>query len=381
MKNYIFGLSILSSLCFGCSTSQDNQPTSFSLEVQDSISIDYLKPRYLIDYDPIQGKYLLSNESYYQYLEVNESGEIIREDSIPWDGPNAVSVILGMGYSKGKLALATQTDGFKFYENGQPLGKLKIPYPYTSFSFLPELSLLAWNGGYLFPRFMAESELAGGFTEEFYRNTYANPLFSFLKEGDSIRHLVLLPKESRFLNGQYHGGLTLVPRLQGEDLYVLTWVRPEILHYKAEGDEFIYQRTITLDLKNWVGYDEVPMNQAESFYDNFRKKMPGTVRGIYPVGDYFLIQYQNGISEDLFPQAKTESGNFDSEKINELNPPLLAVLDKDLNVLATGLELPKGVNGQLVVNKQGKLVGLKNPALSSTEDSFLILYQMDLNAN
>lgn len=381
MKNqFIFLLGIAACL-LSCKRAEVEKPSSFSLILEDSLMIDYLEPRYLVDYNVSTGNYLLSNDSYYRYMEVDDSGKIIHEDSIPWDGPNAVSMILGMGYYKGKVALATDREGFRFYEKGQPAGQLSVPYPYTSFNFLPKLSLISWNGGFLYPRFMEESAMEGGFTEEFYTKTYTEPLFSFQKEGDSIRFLVALPPDSRFLNGQYHGSPVLVPFLKGGDLYLLDWIRPEILHYRAEGDEFVYQRTVNLPFEKWVGYDEVSMNQASSFYESFGKKMPGTVRDIYAVGEYFLVQYQNGIAEDVFPQTKNESGGMDSEKVYQLNPPLLAVLDKDLNVLSTGIPLPKGVNGQLVVNKQGQLVGLKNPSLSPTEDPGIVIYRMKLQVD
>lgn len=376
-KHFLSLLACVFFLC-SCDKASPEKPTSFSLVLQDSLLIDQLEPRYLIDYDAAKGHYLLSSNSYYQYMEVDESGNILSKDSIPWDGPEAVSMILGMGYANGKVALVSDSKGFLFYENGRPVDELKVPYAYTSFNFLPKLSLLPWNGGFLYPRFMAESELEGGFTEEFYSKTYSDPLFSFQKEGDSIRFMVSLPEEAQFLDGQFHGSLVLVPFLKGKDLYLLDWIRPEILHYRDEGGEFIHQRTINLPFDKWVGYDPVPMNQASSFYESFGKKMPGTVRDILAVGDYFLVQYQNGISEELFPQAKNESGRMDPEKIYQLNPPLLAVLDQELNVLAKGIELPQGVNGQMVVNKQGELVGMKNPSLSSTEEEGLILYRMKL---
>ncbi|GMQ24311.1 hypothetical protein Aoki45_09930 [Algoriphagus sp. oki45] len=381
MKKHFLSLLAFAFFLYSCDKASTEKPISFSLELEDSLMIDQLEPRYLVDYDPAKEKYLLTSDSYFHYLEVDESGKILGRDSIPWDGPNAVSMILGMGYAKGKVALATDSKGFLFYENGNPVDQLTIPYPYTSFNFLPKLSLLPWNGGYLYPRFMAESELEGGFTEEFYSKTYSDPLFAFQKEGDSIRFMVSLPKEAQFLDGQFHGSLVLVPYLNGNDFYLLDWIRPEILHYKDEEGEFVYQRTINLPLESWVGYDPVPMNQASSFYESYGKKMPGTVRDFISIGEYFLVQYQNGIAEDVFPQAKNESGRMDPEKIYQLNPPLLAVLDQNLKVLTKGIELPKGVNGQLVVNKQGQLVGMKNPSLSSTEEEGLVLYRMKLKVD
>ncbi|GMQ29738.1 hypothetical protein [Algoriphagus confluentis] len=381
MKNQCLCLFSSAVFLFSCGPSATERPPTFSLVLEDSLVIDQLEPRYLIDYDASKGKYLLSNESYYHYLEVDESGEILRKDSIPWDGPNAVSMILGMGYADGKVALATDSKGFLFYENGNPVDQLSIPYAYTSFNFLPKLTLIPWKGGYLYPRFMAESELEGGFNEEFYSKTYSDPLFAFQKEGDSLQFMVSLPEEAQFLDGQFHGSLVLVPYLNGNDFYLLDWIRPEILHYKDEGGEFVYQRTIILPLESWVGYDPVPMNQASSFYESYGKKMPGTVRDIFPIGAYFLVQYQNGIAEDVFPKAKNESGRLDPEKIYQLNPPLLAVLDQNLTVLATGIELPGGVNGQLVVDKQGQLIAVKNPSLSSTEEEGLVLYRMKLKVD
>ncbi|MBC6368625.1 hypothetical protein [Algoriphagus sp. AK58] len=378
MKKLILLLSGIVLGCFSCNTTKDQPKESYSLQVEDSVMIDHLGSLYLIDYDYQSDKYLLSDESFYSYVEVDAEGNKTYEGKLPVDGPDAIEMALGMGYFRGNVTVATANQGFKMFDKGALVGQISIPYQYNSFNFLPQLGLSEWNGGILYPRFLADSIMQAGFTEEFYAKTYSDPIFEFQKEGEGLRNLGELPKDSPFLNGNYHGSLVTVYHLDSENLYLLSWVRPDILKFEAKNGDLKFVESVSLDLGNWVSYDETPMSNAQNFYETYRKKMPGTVRNIHPVGDYFLLQYQSGIPEDVFSTILDAEGRPNPEQLAKLNPPLIAVLDKNLKVLSNGLRLPPASNGEFVVTKDGAIVVSKNPNLSETEDSGIILYKLKL---
>lgn len=363
---------------YSCNPTTEQAEKNFSLHVVDSVVIDHLGSLYLLDYEETSDRFLLSNESYFNYVEVNSKGEKLYEGKLSVDGPDAVEMALGMGYFRGNVGVATSNQGFKLFNKGALVGQISIPYSYNSFNFLPQLGLSEWNGGILYPRFMADSIMEAGFTEEFYAKTYSDPLFEFQKEGEGLRNLGFLPQFSPFLNGNYHGSPVTVYHLDSENLYLLSWVRPEILKYDAKNGDLTFVESVSLGLENWVSYDETPMSNAQNFYESFRKKLPGTVRNIQPVGDYFLVQYQLGIPEDVFATILDTEGRPNPEQIASLNPPLIAVLDRNLKVLSKGLRLPPACNGDFVVTKDGELVVSKNPNLSETEDPGTILYKLKL---
>ena len=366
---------------FSCSPTIDQTAVNYSLEIEDSVMINHLGSLYLIDYDSKNDKFLLSDESFYNYVEANKEGEKVFEGRLPVDGPDAIDMALGMGYFRGNIAVATANQGFKLFDQGVSVGAIKIPYAYNSFNFLPKIGLTEWNGGILYPRLLADSLMAAGFTEEFYARGYTDPLFEFQKEGQEVKNLGFLPETSPLRNGNFHGSLVLVYHLQGPNLYLLNWVRPEILKYSAENGDITAVETVNLGLENWVSYDETPLNNAQNFYETYRKKMPGTVRNIQSVGDYFLVQYQLGIPEEVFATILDGEGRLKSEEVAKINPPLIAVLDKNLKVLAKDLRLPPASNGDFVVTKEGHIVISKNPNLSETEDPGTILYKLKLKTD
>lgn len=376
MKKHCFSI-FISLIWFACQSPKED-PKSFSLTLKDSIYVDQLDPRYLVDYDRVNGKYLLSNNSYYEYLELDKDGKKLYEGKFPFDGPEAVDMIFGLGYYQGKVAIATLNDGFLFYEKGKKISELKIPYAYGSSVFLTQLSLMNWNGGVLYPKFLADSLLSQENSSGVYDVIYRSPLMEFQKEGEEIRTMVVLPEDSHYRNGNFHGELILVPMLDGKDFYLLTWNRPEILKYVAQEEGFVYDKTVKLDLDNWVPYTEVPMANSGQFYDSFSQKRPGSVSQLLKFGEYFLLYYQAGISEIDLQAIKGENGQVDPQLAYEKNPPLLAVLDSDLNILAQGLKFPSASSGMVVVSNENEVVIAKNPFFAEKEDPGLILYRLNL---
>src|SRR5688572_16018817 len=88
---------------FSCGENKESSsaPKSFSLEITDSIQVDFLGDMMLMDYDPKAGKYLLSTEVYYEYLEVDENGKILNHHKFSEDGVAPVSQAMGLGYFNG----------------------------------------------------------------------------------------------------------------------------------------------------------------------------------------------------------------------------------------------------------------------------------------
>lgn len=379
MRYYPLGFLCVFLGLFSCNEKEKgDSPISFRLVLEDSIKVDHLGNLYLLDYDKKEQKYLLANESYYEYMEVNDQGEKLYAGSIPVDGPDAVDMVIGMGYYQSKVGIATGTSGFKIFDGGQIVDEISIPYGYSSFSFLPQLGLNSWNGGVLYPRFTADSLMNDGFTEDFYSKSYSLPLFEFQRPGEPLRNLISLPKDSPFLNGNYHGSLVLAYELLENDLYLINWIRPEVIKYQRIEDDFQVVKTVDLEIENWISYDPVPFANASDFYASFRLKMPGSVRTIQSLGELILVQYQAGISEEDFAKLLDKNGRPQSDLVSQLNPTLVAILDQDLNVISKGLRLPESVNGEFTINAQGQIVVSKNPNLSAIEDEGIILYKLRL---
>lgn len=96
-------LSVFGMLIFSCSPNEqkEEKEKTYSLEIIDSVQVDYLGEMMLLDYDQNSEKYLLATDSYYEYLEVNDEGEILLHNKFSEEGTSPVNQALGLGYFNG----------------------------------------------------------------------------------------------------------------------------------------------------------------------------------------------------------------------------------------------------------------------------------------
>ena len=363
-------------VCFSCKTPDGKTAAkSFHLELVDSVLVDFQGDLHLADYDPQEQKYLLTDDANFSYLEIDGQGNILNQGRLNTDGPDAIDMVLGMGYYQSKVTVATPSDGFKVTGQGKVVGEVKIPYSYAAYNFLPFLGLYDWEGGKLYVRFSADSLMTAD--PSHYLSFYKLPVLEFQKEGDPPKNILTLPEGSSLRDGQYHGLFIPVFKPVGDKVYFLNWFNPEIYLYKKSGSDLEFAKQVKLDLPGWVSYDPVPLSNADAFYDAFGKKMPGSIMGIWPMGDLILINYSAGIGEEKFLALDMKDPSF-SEKRAQLNKPKLAVLDQELNILAKDLSLPEAASDFMTVSSNRELIVGKNPLLSKSEDEGLVLYRLIL---
>jgi len=84
------------SLFFSCEdkSGQSDKNITFSIEIKDSVLVDFLGDYELQDFDPIADNYLLRNpQTYVNYLEVDLTGDILTEAELSREGKDAVGDI------------------------------------------------------------------------------------------------------------------------------------------------------------------------------------------------------------------------------------------------------------------------------------------------
>ena len=364
---------------FSCAEQAENNNVAktFSLEITDSVQVDYLGEMMLLDYDPKTDRYLLANNSYYEYLEVDADGEILNHNRFKPDGPDAVETALGLGYLEGKVTVLTQTSGYFQFSDSSKVGEIPIPYKYQVFMFYPKLGVFRDKDRTYFPSLWPETFAVNMEEGDFYQKLYRLPLLSSLDETNQDTVGVLrLPENSKLLDGQVHGFPIPVYTKVDNHLLLSMWLEPRFYIYKQAGDKFDYERTVEMDIPGWVHYDPVPADKAEQFFEGFSKKLSGNLTNFFKVGANYIAVYNKGISEEqMTGLGQPNDGGLQKRK---MNPNYAAIFDKDFNQLASNVPFPIESNFPMVVNNDGELVVSKVAGLSDVEDDGIILYKLKL---
>ena len=116
----------------GCDSSdQANQDTAatYSIEIVDSLQIDYLGDLWIIDYDSSSQRYLAWGNGDREVLVLNEIGGILSTFNFPTDGPDALPAWINpIGLSNGGIEFMAAPEGFYRYDfQGNRVWSYKMP--------------------------------------------------------------------------------------------------------------------------------------------------------------------------------------------------------------------------------------------------------------
>lgn len=368
----VFGL-----ISCGGETEKTSIPKTFSLDIIDSVQIDYLGEMMLIDFDPKTEKYLLSTEFYQEYLEVDAQGKILNHNKFNEDGIDAVSSPLGLGYFNGDVTVFNPPKGYYRFQDSSKVGEITIPYPHKVFMIYPKLGLFESGDKIYYPKPWPESLAINLEEGEFFQAMYRLPIIESQDKttGDTLAAL-RLPETSPLLGNQIHGFPIPVYTMDQNKLLLSMWLEPRIYVYNKVGDQFEYERTVNVNIPGWVHYDPVPLDKAEQFFEGFSKKLSGNLTNLFKVGNNYVVVYNKGISEaQMSGLGQPNDGGLSRRK---KNPNYAAVFDKEFNQLATNVPFPGTSNYPMVVNNEGELVVSKVAGLSETEEDGIILYTLSL---
>lgn len=365
-----------------CKSDEEKSVPKISIEVTDSINVDYLGILQLEGYDPGSDKYLLSNDGLMPILEVSSKGEILRNHNISHEGPNAIPNPGALGYLHGDLLIYDMQAGyFKLNDDNSVSNELKIPYEHSYLVFPPHLPLIMRTEDeavYLKP--LTNTDFVDGMGEKFFKNYYSKNLLEKLnlKTGTLTSH-IKIPDQSVFKDGRNHGLYIPIIKKKGNEWLVSTWFDPAIYIYEERGDEFILKKSVDLQINDLVKYETVDMEKSDMFFEINSGTRPGHINDILLLDGYTVIVYRKGLDK----QAQNEIHNNYREnpnlEIEKKDPFFAVVLDKEYNIVSKDVALPFGVYYPNVVNNNNEIVSLKNPNLFDVEENYITLYKMKLN--
>lgn len=378
-RNYLaMGAAILALSSCNSEKTEAEKPLELVLAISDSLQIDYLGEMRLQDYDPGSDQYLLVSDQSQKYLEVDGQGKIVHDVELSVDGLDAVPTALGYSYVKGKVIVLSAGKGYLKFEAGKKVDEVAIPYPFSAFMFYPKLDFFEMGNQVMYPYLSPASKAVDFENGDYYQRMYREPIMQVLDVGtkDTLGTMYL-PESSPLRDGKIHGFPIPVVTQKGNEWLLGMWLEPRFYVYRQEGDQITYQKTVELNVPDWVGYKPVESAAAGTFFDQMQKVRAATLEDLLVMDDYVLVIYRKGISEQKLATLDQQSAEGRME-IERLNPYYVAFFDKNYNLIQADLTLPSGVHGPTVVNKNGELVTSKNPSLSAKEEDGLILYKMKL---
>ncbi len=366
-------------ILFSCGEKSENSSAakSFSLEIIDSVAIDYLGEMMLMDYDSKADKYLLATNSYYEYLEVDTRGKILNHHKFSEEGIDPVGQALGLGYFNGDVTVFNPPKGYYRFQDSTKVGEITIPYSYQVIMMYPKLGVFESGNKIYYPKPWPETLAVNMVEGEFYQAMYRLPIIESQDKvtGDTLSALSL-PETSDLLGDQIHGFPIPVYTMDEDKLLLSMWFENRFYVYNKVGDQFVYEKTVNVNIPDWIPYTPVPIDKPEQFFLENQKKAPGNLTNILVSGDYYIAVYNKGLSEAAVTELgpPTDGGLAKRRK----NPNYAAIFDKDFNQLATNVPFPIASNYPNVVNKDGEFVVSKVAGLSETEDDGIILYKLKL---
>jgi hypothetical protein len=326
----------LALLSCGEKTESISAPKSFSLEITDSVQIDFLGEMMLLDYDPNAEKYLLATDSYHEYLEVDGKGVILNHHKFSEDGIDPVGQALGLGYFNGDVTVFNPPKGYYRFQDSTKVGEITIPYSYQVFMQYPKLGVFESGNKIYYPKPWQESLVVNMAEGEFYHALYRLPIIESQDKitGDTLAALSL-PKTSDLLGDQIHGFPIPIYTMDKDKLLLSMWFEPRFYVYNKVGDQFDYEKTVDVNIPDWIPYTPVPLDRPEQFFAENQKKAPGNLTNMLVSGDYYIAVYNKGLSETQVTElGPPNDGGLAKRK---KNPNFAAIFDKDFNQLATNV--------------------------------------------
>ncbi|WP_425640038.1 hypothetical protein ACPUEN_09495 [Algoriphagus yeomjeoni] len=206
LPHFVLITLVISNFSCGEKTESESASKTFSLEITDSVQVDYLGEMMLLDYDPKTDKYLLTTDSYYEYLEVDGNGKILNHHKFSEDGIDPVGQALGLGYFNGDVTVFNPPKGYYMFRDSTKVGEVTIPYSYQVFMMYPKLGMFESGNKIFYPKPWPETLAINMEEGEFYRELYNLPIIESQDKttGDTLGAL-RLPETSVLMGDQVHG--------------------------------------------------------------------------------------------------------------------------------------------------------------------------------
>lgn len=346
---------------FSCKSenSKDSSTKLFTLEIKDSIQIDYLGNLNVFDFDPESGLYLGIDHDAIQIILFDEKGKSHHQYALKNDGPNAINWLQGKSFLDGMVSILDSQKGLiQFDTNGEISRKIEMPLDYL---YLNGLNFSAYPLAEKYAYIRPERDMSDySNTSVFYKRIYSSPILEvFDPESGEISNTMEFPPNTIYEDGNfYHWMFPTVENIDGKwYLYFLAERKYHV--YEEKADEVIYSKTVDLNITDAEDLIGVPIENPELINQQAEPNIFGRIEGLYPMSNYTVVIYTKGVKKEV-------SNQYDPEKMEEWMefiesiPRFAAILDKKDSLIQKDILLPTGLLFNGVYNNKNEIFALKN---------------------
>ncbi|WP_200974556.1 hypothetical protein [Echinicola sp. 20G] len=378
MKYLFFHVMVLL-FFWSCSRSsiKEGLSASYSLEIIDSVQVDYLGNFFLFDYSTDRKLYLGKGYHDNEFLLIDHSGVVKDTVLLRQDGPQAVGWANAVGFQDQFMTIFDPINGIvQMDDEGNIRKKIIIPGEYfflNGYKGKPYFKLGKDIAYYRPERGKANWNNVSNLMEKSYQGTILEVLDTLSGE---VRDAMPVPNSSKYHDGKFHGWSFPVVLKRGA-----FW----ILYFKGENQFYLFTeengmlgefKTVKLNVSNWVEEEGVVFENALKHAEINHGLKGGSILEIILMDKFILVAYKKGVSREELQNYNLQSkeGKDALSKINEL---FISVFDFN-GLKITDFLAPKGIHLSNVVNSEGQWVVTKNQDYNGVEEDFHTLYLMEL---
>lgn len=369
---------ILASL-FSCKSEDtaDNSPKFFTLEIKDSIQVDYLGILNVFDHDEQSELYLGIDQNLNHVILFDEKGIPNHQYDLKNDGPNAIIKAIANSFLEGKHTIMDYQKGLiQFDANGDISHKIKIPTDYFLFNYS---NFSAYSLGRKYAYIRPERDLSDyNNTSAFYNRIYTSPILEVLDpETGEIRNTMAFPPGTIYEDGNFYHKTFATVEKRDENWYLHFLAERKYHVYKEIGDELIYSKTVDLNITDAIDMIGVPIENPELINQQSEQNIFGKIEGLYPLSNHTIVIYTKGVKKEVSNQYDPEKTDEWMKFINGI-PRFAAILDKNDSLLQKDIELPLGLLFNGVFNSEDEILALKNQEHFGVEEEKVTFYKLKI---
>ncbi|MFT7424250.1 MAG: hypothetical protein ACI9O5_000183 [Algoriphagus sp.] len=381
MRKLIPFLGLLFIVILACNSSdQTNQDTAatYSIEIADSLQIDYLGDFWIMDYDPQSEQFVSLTKNDQEVLVIDQKGKIKSSFVIPSEGPGAISGIFLVSMNNGKVEVFDSRNGFfVLSQKGEILKLTRIPYQYIYINQGSSDAYFSLGKGiaYMRPEYYDSLGHFGGF-KGMVKEIYRKPLMEILDTiNNQTKPIMTIPKESIYADGNYYF-IPFTSVTNFNEMWYLNFTKElRFFVYEMKNQDLTLGKSVNLQVKDAVLPLGISFDQAENYMELSKGTMPGTILQLYRMDELVIVIYQKGVSQELI---FTNNLLPEPQDLNSINKTYAAVFDTNHELIQNDILVPSGLIFSRAITKDGEILAKKNQDYFETEEDQVIYYKLKL---
>lgn len=384
-----FYLLLLSAISCSEKSETINEPTSYSLEILDSLDLTILGNPLIADVKSDGSKFLFYDFASSDLIVTNAEGEIQSKFSKKEDTPDAYGFMMEVPgfFGSNQIAVVGMKGIFLYDYEGNLIKKMDHPESLGGAGFMAfpgkHTESTEINGNdYLITKSVRSRDSFNG-EMKFYNTFKALELVD--PESASFTEMVPFEEGSMFLNGTGYYESDYAPAFETKDgkLYISLGAEQKLHVYNLSSGGTSLDTAISFSIP---GFETLVPKDLSEFSEGTVTISGSTpsIRNIHIIDNKILLHYYPGIDPEKMKEAELLWEQGKQEEAGELYEKLEAELDQGLLVIDQNslklegiIPLPKNLNNTGFTSANGFL-WMEKSANEEQEEDFLRIYKVKI---